>query len=367
MSTNTQLAVRGASSQIGIMELGEVFAKSGLFNGVNDQAKAVVKIVTGDELGIGPGAAMRGLHIMQGQVTLSAGLMAAMIKKSGKYTYRVKEHDGEHCMIVFFERNGDEWEEIGRENYTREDAQRARLWGKSGPWTTDPRSMLFNAAMRQGARRHCGDVFMGSVYEAEELADIPGPPGPQVVEATVEVVDETTTVQVTEQHYFNPDGTVESTVQDPVTAPNHPTLRERVDEFTSGLDEHQLSLLISSMKSAGIPDWKTLFADDSMISTATTIRESITGASSGTLDAEEDPRITPKQRARMFAIAKESGISNDEVREIIERITGDPSSTSITQELYDDVIAAIEAAPSEIPSLDAQIHELFDASVESDG
>ena len=64
------------------MTLGTVLARSGYFQDARDAAQAVVKVLAGRELGFPPIASMRGIHIIKGQVALSANLIAAAIKRS---------------------------------------------------------------------------------------------------------------------------------------------------------------------------------------------------------------------------------------------------------------------------------------------
>ena len=54
--------------------------------------------------------------------------------------------------------------------------------------------------------------------------------------------------------------------------------------------------------------------------------------------------ISSAQRKRMFAIAKASGISNDDIKDVVLGITGQSSTAAIPKALYDEVIAAIETA-----------------------
>lgn len=96
--------------------LGEVIAKSGMFSDTRDKAQAIVKVLAGAELGFGPIASMTGVYIVKGRVTLSANLMAAAIKRSGRYTYRVLHLDDTGCELAFFEGR----EEIGRSAFTAE-------------------------------------------------------------------------------------------------------------------------------------------------------------------------------------------------------------------------------------------------------
>ena len=69
------------------MALGKAFAESGMFPDIKSAAQAIVKIQAGAELGIGPFQSMSGIHIISGKPTIGAGVMAAMVKGSGKYDY----------------------------------------------------------------------------------------------------------------------------------------------------------------------------------------------------------------------------------------------------------------------------------------
>lgn len=153
------------------MQLGTMLAKSGYFSDVREAAQAVVKVLAGREMGIGPIAAMTGIYIVKGRVTLSANLMAAQIKRSGKYTYAVAEMTNERCELVYYEIRGDVSHEIGRSVFSKEDAQHAGLWNSSDPWKKTPRNMLFARAMSNGAKWYCPDVFSGPIYTPDELAD----------------------------------------------------------------------------------------------------------------------------------------------------------------------------------------------------
>jgi len=153
-----------------MQSLGEVFVKSKFFQDSQDAAQAIVKVMAGAELGFPPIASMTGVYIVKGKVSLSANLIAAAIKRSGRYTYRVRKLDIEGCEIEFFE-NG---ESVGLSSFTREDAQRAQLLGKE-TWRSFFLNMAFARALSNGAKWHCPDIFGGPVYTPEELgAEVDG-------------------------------------------------------------------------------------------------------------------------------------------------------------------------------------------------
>jgi hypothetical protein len=146
-----------------VMTLGTVFAKSGYFQDARDAAQAVVKMLAGQELGFGPVASMTGIYIVKGRVSLSANLIAAAVKKGGKYNYRVAELSETACKIVFFEGK----EQIGESSFTMEDAKIAGLVTEN--YRKFARNMLFARAMSNGAKWFCADVFGGPAYMPDEL------------------------------------------------------------------------------------------------------------------------------------------------------------------------------------------------------
>lgn len=150
-----------------VFKLGATLYESGYFSDVKSASQAIVKILRGQELGIGPIAAMENIYVVQGKTALSYSLIGAQIKKSGRYDYRVIEEKPDSCEIAFFQGS----EELGRSKFTMADAKAAGL-DKSPMWSKYQSTMLFARAMSQGARRFTPDVFGGAIYTPEELKDI---------------------------------------------------------------------------------------------------------------------------------------------------------------------------------------------------
>lgn len=161
-------------------ELGKVFAESGMFPNVRKAAEAVVKIIAGREFGLGPMAAMNGIHMVDGKPTLAANLIAGQIKRHPRYDYKVIRRDETGCELEFFEKAFDDKSySIGRMTFEKKDAERAGLLGKQN-WKKYPRDMYFARCLTAGARTYCPDVLGGSpIYTAEELgADENAPQAP---------------------------------------------------------------------------------------------------------------------------------------------------------------------------------------------
>jgi hypothetical protein len=143
--------------------IAQAFIASGYVKDAQGFGQAVTKIIAGLEIGIAPFQAMRGMNIINGQPTLSAGLIGGLVKRSGRYDYRVRTRNEEECVLDWYE-NG---ELVGESMFSMVDAQRAKL--VKGAWLTYPRSMLFARALTDGARTHCPDVFGGAIYGDGEL------------------------------------------------------------------------------------------------------------------------------------------------------------------------------------------------------
>lgn len=160
---NGQQVVRGTFPDP--MQLGPVFAQSGMFKDATDPAKAIVKIIAGQELGLGPMASMTGIHMIEGKPTLSANLLATQVKRHPAYDYKVREHTESACSIEFLQ-NG---EVVGTSDFTHEDAVKAGVANKQN-YKRYPKAMMFARALSQGVRWYCPDVTAGTpAYVPEEL------------------------------------------------------------------------------------------------------------------------------------------------------------------------------------------------------
>lgn len=165
-----------------VMALGKAFAESGMFPDIKSAAQAIVKIQAGAELGIGPFQSMSGIHIISGKPTIGAGVMASMVKASGKYDYKVLEANEKLCSIEFFEGKVS----LGTSTFSIEDAK------KAGTKNLDkfPRNMLFARAMSNGVKWYTPDVFSGPVYVPEEMEQVTQDVAHEVVQPKRTLTDE---------------------------------------------------------------------------------------------------------------------------------------------------------------------------------
>lgn len=171
-----QSAALASPSSLGDLQvLGGVLARSGFFTDARDAAQAMVKVMAGAELGFGPIASMTGIYVVKGRITLSANLIAAAIKRSGKYDFRVREISPERCEIEFFQGS----ESIGTSIATMAEAKAgkwdmdwdrdSKSWKPKQTWQSFPKNMLYARALSNGAKWFVSDVFGGPIYEPDEM------------------------------------------------------------------------------------------------------------------------------------------------------------------------------------------------------
>jgi hypothetical protein len=161
------IPIRGVGD---LLDLGSILAASNFFKNTIDENQAAAKILAGMELGISAVASLRGLYIVEGQITLAYPLIGALIKKSGKYDYRIRENTAESCRVEFFE-NG---ESVGFSALTMKQATERGLnktfkGGTKEPWAKFPENMLLSKCLSNGAKAYTSEIFFGSIYTPDEL------------------------------------------------------------------------------------------------------------------------------------------------------------------------------------------------------
>jgi hypothetical protein len=146
---------------------------------------AVAIMLQGRELGISPMQALRTIYMIEGKLTLSADLMAALIyKRCGDNALRVKERTAERCAIEY---KRPDWPEAAEMVWTIQQARDANLTGKDN-WKKYPAAMLFSRCVSAIAHTAFQDVIMGlyTPDEAEEIAETEKPAATKTYTAVVE-------------------------------------------------------------------------------------------------------------------------------------------------------------------------------------
>jgi hypothetical protein len=143
----------------------QAMAQSGYFQDAKDASKAMVKVLAGQEMGLGPFASMTGIHIIKGKPVVGANLIATLVKNDPRYDYKVTHCGNDYATLDWYEVG----KKIGVSSFTMDEAKNAGL-AKKDNWRNYASDMLFARALTRGARRYAPGIFGGApVYVPEEL------------------------------------------------------------------------------------------------------------------------------------------------------------------------------------------------------
>ena len=143
--------------QAAVLHKSQFFAKS-----IPTPEAALAVMLAGREYGLGPMESLRSIYIVNGQTTMSSGLMAAMILQKG-HQYEILQSDNKTCRIKFTRSNG----LSHTHEFTHEDAVKAGL-ARKDIWQKYEKAMLFNRCMSAGARVFMPDAIH-NLYTPEEM------------------------------------------------------------------------------------------------------------------------------------------------------------------------------------------------------
>lgn len=133
------------------------------------KAATLAVIMTGDELGVPPMAALRGMFILNGKVGMDYSLMVGLLIRAG-YKVVWKEKGGTRAELHLTSPTGDTHTEV----WDIARAKTAKLWGKSGPWTDYPEAMFTARCVSSAARAFAADVLAGCYASEEEIYEVTG-------------------------------------------------------------------------------------------------------------------------------------------------------------------------------------------------
>lgn len=220
-----------------VYRLAKAFAMSGYYTddkgrGVTPE-QAFVKMLLGLDLGLSPAQSMMELQIVKGKPSLSAHLMATMVREHSRWDYEIVELTEDAVAILFLE-NGETAEHaLARKpqprlsRFTQEDAKKAGLLGgKNDMYAKYPRNMLEARAVSNGVAWFCPEVTLGlRVYHDGELDDAGSAAGraqaqlPEPATAATPIQAPTpAAADVVEGTYVDPDTPVPPKALDPAPA-----------------------------------------------------------------------------------------------------------------------------------------------------
>ena len=120
----------------------------------------------GAEIGLQPLQAMQNIAVINGRPSIWGDAMLALVRSSGLLDYIRKElsEDGTTATCTVKRKN----EEPAVSTFSIEDAKKAGLAGKQGPWTQYPKHMLKLRARSYALRDVFPDVLKGMAIAEEE-------------------------------------------------------------------------------------------------------------------------------------------------------------------------------------------------------
>lgn len=136
--------------------------------------QVMVAIQSGLEIGLPPMQALQTIAVINGRPSLfgDGALALAMAHPlwGGIEESHVAETNTAVCKVWRFIRREDKTPKLTMRTFSQEDAKRAGLWGKSGPWTAYPKRMLQMRARSFALRDSFPDALKG-VGISEEVSD----------------------------------------------------------------------------------------------------------------------------------------------------------------------------------------------------
>lgn len=294
-----------------IQGMAEALAQSSLVPGSyrGKPANIVLAALAGRPFGWEPTMSMRSFHIIDGSPSMRPETQLALVRQAG---HSVTGETGPTGARVTGTRR--DTGDTMTVSFTLEDAKRAGLLGRKGPWQQFPQSMCWARALSQLCRMLFPDVLLGAAYTPEELGAEVNEDG-EVIEASAVVVE--------------PAGHPASWAKEQVlrAANGDVDLARQVWEehihHTHTLTNNELHAVIHAAEEAA----------------GTT-----TVAAGDVLDAREESPSTQAQRQRIGILRRELGLDDDTYRATLRKDFGVESSTELAEHEATQVIARLERA-----------------------
>lgn len=176
--TNATIAPGGAIKALVPQSLDDTFRLSKALAGAGNmvpehfQGKPdaiMAAIVRGMEIGLAPMQSLSNIAVINGRASLWGDALPALMQRAGNQIDVKYEGEGDAFKAVATLTRGDTGQQITRE-FSVDDAKKANLWNKKGPWQQYPKRMLSNRARSWAVRDGAADALMG-LQVAEEVQD----------------------------------------------------------------------------------------------------------------------------------------------------------------------------------------------------
>lgn len=150
----------------------------------------------GNALNVPPMTAIQGIHVIKGKPTLSADLMAALVRRAG-HRLRVRVEDGPAAVAELTRSDDPDFTFRTRWDVPR--AKKAGLLDTAGDnWTRHTAAMLKARAISEVAREGASDVLHGMIYTAEEMGATVD--GDGAVTSNPDSADDVVDAEIVEDH-----------------------------------------------------------------------------------------------------------------------------------------------------------------------
>lgn len=134
-------------------------------------ANVLLAVEYGQALGIRPIAALTGINVIKGRPTMSADLMASVVRQAG-HKLRIEQR-GMSVRATLI--RSDDPDFTFESVWDEQRATQAGLWGQRGPWSQYPEQMLRSRAITEVCRQGASDCLYGAIYAPEELGGVEEP------------------------------------------------------------------------------------------------------------------------------------------------------------------------------------------------
>jgi len=150
--------------------LSRAIAASGMApKGMNSPEQVLVAIMYGAELDMAPMQALQSVAVINGRPTLWGDGLLALVLRQGVDVNERMEGEGDERVCICSATRPDTGK-TGEQRFSVNDAKKAGLWTKDGPWKTYPERMLKMRARAWCLRDLCADMLRG-VQVREEIED----------------------------------------------------------------------------------------------------------------------------------------------------------------------------------------------------
>ena len=123
----------------------------------------LVAMMMGNELGLNPMQSIQNIAVINGKPSIYGDALLALVKASPLCEYVVETCDGEKATCKAKRKGQPEVVST----FSVDDAKRAKLWGKMGPWSAYPSRMLQMRARGFAIRDAFPDILQGLISREE--------------------------------------------------------------------------------------------------------------------------------------------------------------------------------------------------------